>query len=103
MNKKELVKEISALAGLTQIEASKVLDVLTTTIAEHVKKGEPVSLLGFGSFSVGKRAERMGRDPRTGATIKIKSTNNVKFKAGKKLRDAVSSGTTDNGPKVGQP
>ena len=102
MNKKELVKEIAVQAGLTQIEASKVLDILTTTIVDHVKKGEPVSLLGFGSFSVGKRAARVGRNPQTGAAIEIKSTNNVKFKAGSKLRAAVSGGTTDNGPKVEQ-
>ena len=100
MNKKELVREIAQLAGITQAQAQKVLDVTTGVIITNVKKGEPVNLVGFVSFNVGKRAERTGRYPMTGATIKIKAAKVLRFKPGSKLRKAVAGGTTNTGPRV---
>ena len=85
MNKAELVDKIAADADISKKEANAVLDSFTEAIAKTLKKGDKVTLVGFGTFSVSKRAARTGRNPQTGATIKIKAKKVAKFKAGKEL------------------
>ena len=86
MNKAELIDKIAARAGLSKAAAARALDAATSTVRASLKKSEQVRLIGFGTFTVGKRAARLGRNPRTGATIKIKATRVVKFKPGKELQ-----------------
>ncbi|HVV03263.1 MAG TPA: HU family DNA-binding protein [Puia sp.] len=85
MNKAELIDKIAADAEISKKEANAVLDSFTEAIAKTLKKGDKVTLVGFGTFSVSKRAARTGRNPQTGATIKIKAKKVAKFKAGKEL------------------
>ncbi|HRE49778.1 MAG TPA: HU family DNA-binding protein [Flavitalea sp.] len=85
MNKAELIEKIAGDAGLSKKEAGAALDSFTDAIAKTLKKGGKVTLVGFGTFSVTKRAARNGRNPQTGATIKIKAKKVAKFKAGKEL------------------
>ncbi|MBN9383467.1 MAG: HU family DNA-binding protein [Chitinophagaceae bacterium] len=85
MNKAELIDKIAADADISKKEANAVLDSFTEAIAKTLKKGDKVTLVGFGTFSVSKRAARTGRNPQTGATIKIKAKKVAKFKAGKEL------------------
>jgi DNA-binding protein HU-beta len=90
MNKSDLVDAISKSAELSKAAAARALDATVDTIKKALKKGDTVSLVGFGTFKVGKRAARNGRNPRTGATIKIKAAKVPKFSAGKGLKDAVN-------------
>ncbi|HVT62957.1 MAG TPA: HU family DNA-binding protein [Legionellaceae bacterium] len=90
MNKSELVEAIANGAGVTKVTASKIVEVFTNTITNALSKGEQVVLPGFGSFSTSVRSARTGRNPQTGQTIQIKASRIAKFKAGKKLKDAVS-------------
>jgi DNA-binding protein HU-beta len=90
MNKSELIDAIADTAGLSKADAGRALDALVKTVTKTLKKGGTVSLVGFGTFSVRKRAARTGRNPRTGETIKIKASKNPAFKAGKALKDAVN-------------
>lgn len=90
MNKSELIDAIADAAGLTKADAGRALDATTDAIAAALQKGNSVSLVGFGTFTVRHRAARTGRNPRTGETIKIKASNNPAFKAGKALKDAVN-------------
>ncbi|MCX8519067.1 MAG: HU family DNA-binding protein [Methylophilaceae bacterium] len=90
MNKSELIDAIANEAGLSKAAAGRALDATTATITEAMQNGNMVTLIGFGTFYVGKRDARNGRNPRTGATIKIKATNSPKFRAGKALKDAVN-------------
>jgi len=99
MNKSDLVEAIAKSAGISKSAAARTLDAILESIKKSLKKGNPVSLVGFGTFSVGKRAARAGRNPRTGATIKIKAAKVPKFRAGNKLKVAVS-GTDDPGPSI---
>ncbi|HEY4154920.1 MAG TPA: HU family DNA-binding protein [Puia sp.] len=85
MNKAELIARISEDAGITKTQAGASLDSFTEAVAKSLKKGDKVTLVGFGTFSVSKRAARNGRNPQTGATIKIKAKKVAKFKAGKEL------------------
>ena len=85
MNKAELIDKIAADAEISKKEANAVLDSFTEAVAKTLKKGDKVTLVGFGTFSVSKRAARTGRNPQTGATIKIKAKKVAKFKAGKEL------------------
>ena len=89
MNKVELVAAIAAEAGLTKAAAAKALDATIGAIAGALKKGENVQLIGFGTFSVAKRAERNGVNPATGKQIKIAAKKVAKFKAGKALAEAL--------------
>jgi DNA-binding protein HU-beta len=82
MNKSELVDAIASGAGLSKADAARALDATTGAIHGALKSGDRVSLVGFGSFSVSKRAARTGRNPQTGAEIQIAAKNVVKFKAG---------------------
>lgn len=85
MNKTELIAKLAEDAGITKTQAGAALDSFTTAIAKTLKKGDKVTLVGFGTFSVSKRAARKGRNPRTGEEIKIKAKKVAKFKAGKEL------------------
>ena len=90
MNKAELIDAIAADAGLSKADAKKALDAFVNTTAGALKKGDRISLVGFGSFSVSKRAARTGRNPQTGKEIKIASKNVVRFKAGAELSGKVN-------------
>ncbi len=90
MNKKELIESIASAADINKAEAEKALNGTLLAIAESLKKGDKVTLVGFGTFSVSKRDARQGRNPQTGKTIEIPAKNIVKFKAGSKLSDAVN-------------
>lgn len=90
MNKTELVAAIAQDAGLTKAAAAKAVDSLVSVVTDALVKDETVTLIGFGTFSTAKRAARTGRNPRTGAEIKIKAKQVPTFKAGKALKDAVA-------------
>ncbi|HAI82601.1 MAG TPA: DNA-binding protein HU [Chitinophagaceae bacterium] len=92
MNKAELVASIAETAGITKTEANGVIDAFAEAVAKTLKKGDSVTLVGFGTFSVSKRAARTGRNPQTGETIKIKAKKVAKFKAGTELSNAVNGG-----------
>jgi len=90
MNKSELVDAIADASGLSKADSGRAVDALIKSVTKALKKGDTVSLVGFGTFSVRKRKARTGRNPRTGDTIKIKASKNPAFKAGKALKDAVN-------------
>jgi len=90
MNKTDLINGMAENAGITKSSAKKALDGLLIDIEGSLQKGNRVSLVGFGSWSVSRRAARDGRNPQTGATIQIKAKNVVKFKAGTDLSDAIN-------------
>lgn len=85
MNKAELIAKIADDAGITKTQANASLDAFVEAVTKTLKKGDKVTLVGFGTFSVSKRAARNGRNPQTGAVIKIKAKKVAKFKAGKEL------------------
>lgn len=85
MNKAELVAKLSDDAGITKVQANATLDSFISAVTKTLKGGGKVTLVGFGTFSVSKREARKGRNPQTGATIKIKAKKVAKFKAGKQL------------------
>jgi DNA-binding protein HU-beta len=89
MNKSELIDAIAKESKLTKVDAGKALDATVTAITKSLKKGEGVILVGFGSFTVAKRAARNGRNPQTGKPIKIAAKKVAKFKAGANLAKAV--------------
>ena len=89
MNKTELIEYIALQADISKAAATRALDALIGGVKATLKKNNSVSLVGFGTFSVNKRAARAGRNPRTGAAIKIKAAKVPKFRPGKALRDAV--------------
>jgi nucleoid DNA-binding protein len=91
MQKSELVAQIAEQAGLTKTEAQAALNAITDGITDALVRGESVSLIGFGTFEQRHRAARQGRNPQTGAAIQIAASNNVGFKPGKALKDAVNS------------
>ena len=90
MNKSELIDAIAASADIPKAVASRTLDATIDAITSALQQGEPVVLVGFGTFAVKKRAARSGRNPQTGATIEIAEANVPGFKAGKALKDAVN-------------
>ena len=90
MSKQQLVEMIAEKAGLTKADAARALDATMESVTEALKKGEKVSLVGFGTFATSKREAREGRNPRTGETVKIAARTAVTFKAGSKLKDAVN-------------
>ncbi|HTS91381.1 MAG TPA: HU family DNA-binding protein [Stellaceae bacterium] len=90
MNKNELVDSVATATELTKADAAKAVDAVLDSITRSLKKGQEVRLVGFGTFLVKKRAASKGRDPRTGAEIKIAASIQPKFKAGKGLKDAVN-------------
>lgn len=90
MNKSELIDQIAAEADISKAAAGRALDAAVAAVKLELKKGGSVTLVGFGTFHVGKRAARTGRNPRTGAAIKIKAAKIPKFRPGKALKDALS-------------
>ena len=90
MSKQQLVEMIAEKAGLTKADAARALDATMESVTEALKKGEKVSLVGFGTKEKRKREAREGRNPRTGETVKIAARTAVTFKAGSKLKDAVN-------------
>ncbi|MFT3805373.1 HU family DNA-binding protein [Arenimonas sp.] len=90
MNKNELVSAVADAAELSKADAGRAIDAAIEVIKKSLKKGDDVTLVGFGTFTVRKRAARDGRNPQTGETIKIKASKNPVFKAGKALKDAVN-------------
>ena len=91
MNKESLINEVAELAACTKADASRAVDAILTSIQGSLKKGEPVTLIGFGSFKVSKRNARTGRNPRTGEALSIPETMVPSFSAGKTLKQAVNS------------
>lgn len=91
MTKAEFVEAIAAQAGLSKAAAEKAVKAYTDVVTEALKKGDKITLVGFGTYEVGARAARTGRNPQTGETIKIKAAKTPKFKAGKALKDAVNA------------
>jgi len=83
MNKAELIERIGAEAKITKVQANAAIDAFTEAVVDTLKKGDKVTLIGFGTFSVTARAARTGRNPQTGAALKIKAHKVPKFKAGK--------------------
>lgn len=90
MNKTELIAAVAERAELTKKDAEKVLKAFTDVVAEELKKGEKIQLVGFGTFEVSERAAREGRNPQTGETMTIEASKSPKFKAGKALKDVVN-------------
>lgn len=90
MNKLELIDAIAAKSGLTKADSARALDAFMSAVSETLKKGDKITLTGFGTFSVSKRAARDGRNPRTGEVVKIPARNSVSFKAGSKLKESVN-------------
>lgn len=90
MNKTELIEHIAHNADLSKMGAARALEATLSAVRQTLKKGGTVSLVGFGTFSVSKRAARTGRNPRTGEAIKIKASKVPKFTPGKPLKDALN-------------
>ncbi len=90
MNKSDLIDAVADSADISKAAAGRALDGMIDAVTKALKKGDTVSLVGFGSFTVRERAARMGRNPQTGAAIKIKASKSPAFKAGKALKDAVN-------------
>lgn len=90
MNKTELVEHIAVQADISKAAATRALDSAIAAIQATLRKGDSVSLVGFGSFAVTKRPARKGRNPRTGEEIKIKAAKVPKFRPGKALKDALN-------------
>ncbi len=90
MNKTDLVQEVAGKAAVSKAVAEKAVNAVFDGIAEALSKGDKVSLVGFGTFSVAERSARVGRNPRTGEKINIAATKVPKFKAGKALKDKVA-------------
>lgn len=89
MNKAQLIEAIASEAKMTKADAKKALEAFITSTSKALKKGDRVALVGFGSFSVSKRAARKGRNPQNGKEIKIAAKKVVKFKAGAELSGTV--------------
>lgn len=90
MKKVELVEAVADKAGLTKADATRAIDATFEAITEALANGDKITLVGFGTFGISKRAAREGRNPRTGATVQIEARNAVSFKAGSALKDAVN-------------
>ncbi|QCU90095.1 HU family DNA-binding protein [Thiomicrorhabdus sediminis] len=90
MNKSELVSAIAEEAGLTKADATKALDATVSAITKAMASGDSVAIIGFGTFKVGERSARTGRNPQTGATMEIPAAKVPKFTAGKALKEAVN-------------
>jgi len=90
MNKGELIEAVAKAAGLTKADATRAIDATIKTITGALKKGDSVTLIGFGTFKVSKRAARTGRNPQTGKELKIPARKVPSFKAGAALKSAVN-------------
>jgi DNA-binding protein HU-beta len=90
VNKAELIEQVARAADLSHAAAQRAVDAIFGAISNSLRNGQTVMLTGFGSFSVAQRAERSGRNPRTGEPITIAASRNPRFKAGKGLKDAIN-------------
>ena len=90
MNKSELIEHIATQSDISKAAATRALESIIGAVKSTLKKGNSVSLVGFGTFAVTKRVARMGRNPRTGAALKIKAAKVPKFRPGKALKDALN-------------
>jgi DNA-binding protein HU-beta len=90
VNKTELIEHIAAKSDISKAAATRALTSIMEAVKKTLKKGDTLTLVGFGTFSVTKRAARMGRNPRTGVALKIKAAKVPRFKAGKGLKDALN-------------
>jgi len=90
MNKKELIDSIAAKAGINKVDAENALNATVEAISDCLHRGDKITLVGFGTFSVSTREERTGRNPRNGDAITIPAKKTVKFKAGSKLAEAIN-------------
>ena len=91
MNKQQLVEAMASKSELTKVDAEKALKAFIDTVTEELKNGGKVQLVGFATFEVAERAERQGRNPKTGEAITIPASKSPKFKAGKALKDIVNA------------
>lgn len=91
MNRTELISAMSENANMTKVDAEKALKAFIDTVTEELKNGGKVQLVGFGTFEVAERAERQGRNPKTGEAITIPASKSPKFKAGRSLKDIVNA------------
>lgn len=89
MNKAELITHVAESAAITKSQAEKTVNAIFNGIAASLKKGVDARFVGFGTFAVSKRAARTGRNPQTGASIKIAASKTARFRAGKELKDSV--------------
>lgn len=90
MNKAEIIDVIAEQNQITKVKAGEILDTLTATVTDTLKKGEDFTLVGFGTFTTVKRAARKGRNPQTGAVLNIEATTVAKFRPGKILRETIA-------------
>jgi DNA-binding protein HU-beta len=90
MNKADLVNALSQSTGLTKTKSNEVVDAIVSTISESLRKGEKVTLVGFGTFTTSKKEARKGRNPKTGETLEIPAKTVAKFKAGSELTKSVN-------------
>jgi DNA-binding protein HU-beta len=90
MNKTELIDKFAESADLSKADAARAVDAVISSVTKALKKGDSVTVVGFGTFQVRERAARTGRNPKTGDTINIAASKNPAFKAGKALKDAVN-------------
>jgi DNA-binding protein HU-beta len=90
MNKTELIDHVAEAADLSKADAARAVDAVISSVTKALKKGDSVTVVGFGTFQVRERAARTGRNPKTGDTINIAASKNPAFKAGKALKDAVN-------------
>ena len=90
MKKSELVEAVAAASGLTKADATRAIDATFDAITDALKKGDKLTLIGFGTFGVSRREGRTGRNPQTGATVEIPARNVVSFKAGTQLKKSVN-------------
>lgn len=90
MNKTEFIKYIAEKYNIAQKEANKIVDIFVDSVIDALEEGNEINLIGFGSFSIAKIAERQGRNVRTGEAITVLAHNRCKFKVGRKLKDAVN-------------
>ena len=91
MNKKELIAAVAEASEVSKKDAEKVIQAFTEVVADELKKGEKIQLVGFGTFEVAEREEREGRNPKTGEKMMIAASRSPKFKAGKALKDMVNA------------
>lgn len=89
MNRKQLIAEVSTIANIRKVDVRTIVQSVTDVISAHLKKGESVSIFGFGKFYVRKRPARPGVNPRTGAKIRVAASRIPRFKAGKALRKEI--------------
>jgi DNA-binding protein HU-beta len=94
MNKNELIADVADKCEITKAKAAECIDAFISSISKSLSKGEEIRLVGFGTFTVVHRKATEGRNPRTGAVIKIAASNKAKFKAGKALTEVVNRGKT---------